>query len=203
MEDLIQIVDAAVEDAARRSGAHLVCRSGCASCCTGVFAISHRDAARLRNGLQQLAQSDPQRAARVKSRVAASIARLTPEFPGNLSTGVLHEDADSRAFFDEVFANDEVCAALDPGSNTCDLYTTRPILCRTFGPPARDEDGNLGACELCYTTATVDEIAACVLDPAISAIEEAENQAFNREHGLGGETIVAYALHSQCRIGGA
>jgi len=197
MPDLIQIVelvDAALADASRRSGEHLVCRAGCTQCCVGVFAISQQDAARLRAGLDTLAQTDAARAQRVRLRVAESISRLEASFPGDPLTGVLAEDDDSRAFFDEGFAEDEVCPVLDPATGTCDLYSARPILCRTFGPPMRDEDGNLAACELCYTTATEEEIAACEVDATISDIEERSNAAFNAERRVTGETIVAFAL---------
>jgi len=122
------------------------------------------------------------------------VERLRHEFPGDTATGLLAEDEESRAFFDEEFANDEVCPALNPATGGCDLYSSRPILCRTFGPPMRDEDGNLAACELCYTTATDEEIAACELDPTIPAIEEASNEDFNAQRGVAGETIVAFAL---------
>lgn len=196
MPELIQIVDAALADAARRSGEHLVCRVGCTQCCVGVFAISQQDAARLQAGFATLAQNDTVRAERVRERVAASVERLKDDFPGDLATGILAEDDESRAFFDEEFANDEVCPALDPATGACDLYSARPILCRTFGPPMRDEEGNLAACELCYTAATGEEIAACEMDPAVPALEEASNKAFDVEHGLAGETIVAFALRS-------
>src|SRR5271167_4856899 len=89
---LIQIVDAAVADAYRRGGLHLVCRPGCSQCCIGVFPIAQQDAARLRDGLGVLAQTDPERAARVRERVAASLVRLDPWFPGDAATGVLAED---------------------------------------------------------------------------------------------------------------
>jgi len=194
MSDFVQIVDMALADAARRSGEHLACHVGCTQCCTGVFAISQQDAARLRDALDGLAQTDASRAERVRTRVAASVARLQSSFPGDPSTGLLAEDDESRAFFDEDFANDEVCPVLDPATGACDLYSARPILCRTFGPPMRDEDGNLAACELCYTTATAQEIVACEIDPKIAALEEASNDAFNAEHGVRGETIVAFAL---------
>jgi hypothetical protein len=49
--ELIQIVDAAVAEAARRSGAWLVCRLGCTQCCIGPFPINQLDARRLRRGL--------------------------------------------------------------------------------------------------------------------------------------------------------
>ncbi|MGA1981319.1 MAG: YkgJ family cysteine cluster protein [Acidobacteriaceae bacterium] len=194
---LIQILDTALVSATLRSGSHLVCRPGCTQCCHGVFAISQQDAARLRDGLAHLTQTDPARAARINARVAASLTRLAPGFPGDPTTGILHEDyQDSPAF--EEFANDEPCPVLDPTTGTCDLYSARPIVCRTFGPPMQtpgDEgETNLATCELCYTHATTEEIAACELDPAIPALEAASNQAFNTAHHLHGETLIAYAL---------
>jgi hypothetical protein len=48
---LVQIVDAALAEAARRSGSWLVCRPGCTQCCHGPFEISQLDAHRLRKGL--------------------------------------------------------------------------------------------------------------------------------------------------------
>jgi Fe-S-cluster containining protein len=197
MPDLIQIVDAALASATLRSGAHLVCRPGCTQCCIGVFPISQQDAARLREGLASLTQTDPARAARIQTRVTASLTRLDPWFPGDRATGILSEDEQSTTLFEE-FANDEPCPVLDPATGTCDLYAARPILCRTFGPPTQTpgDDGeiNLATCELCFTHATTAEIAACELDPAIPALEAAVNAAFNAAHHLHGETLIAYAL---------
>jgi Fe-S-cluster containining protein len=193
MQDLVQIVDAALADATTRSGTHLVCRPGCTQCCIGVFPIAHEDAARLRAGLELLTQTDPARAARVRTRVAASLTRLDPWFPGDLVTGILHEDYEAAILFEE-FANDEPCPVLDLEHGTCDLYESRPILCRTFGPPMRTPEQNLATCELCYIHASTDEIAACELDPAIPELESASNESFNAAHNLHGETLIAYAL---------
>lgn len=195
MPDLIQIVDAALADAARRSGAHLVCRPGCTQCCVGVFAISQQDAGRLRAALDDLSRTDALRADRIYARVDASIARLEGSFPGDRTTGILAEDFEAEDAF-ERFGNDEVCPVLDPVTGTCDLYSARPVLCRTFGPPMRDADGNLAACELCYTAAAVEEIAACEVDPGIPAIEQRSNERFNAEHGVCGETIIAFSFNS-------
>jgi len=196
MPTLVQIVDAALASAALRSGPHLVCRPGCTQCCIGVFPISQQDAARLREGLDLLTKSDPSRAERIRSRVTASLARLDPWFPGDVATGILGEDEQSTELFEE-FANDEPCPVLDLTTGTCDLYDHRPILCRTFGPPARTEEGDLAACELCYTTATTEEIIACELDPAIPEIEAASNGAFDAAHKLHGQTLIAYALREK------
>lgn len=192
-QQLVQIVDAALADSVHRSGHHLVCKPGCSQCCIGVFPIAHEDAARLREGLEALAQSDPEKAARIRSRVADSLARLDPWFPGDVHTGVLNEDYEAAILFEE-FANDEPCPVLDLEHGTCDLYEHRPILCRTFGPPMRTAEDNLATCELCFITASTEEIAACELDPTIPAQEEASNEAFNVEHGLHGQTLIAYAL---------
>jgi Fe-S-cluster containining protein len=195
--DLVQIVDAAVADAYRRGAQHLVCRPGCSQCCIGVFPIAQQDAARLRQGLALLTQTDPARALRVKARTAASLIRLTPWFPGDPTTGTLAEDHQASILFEE-YANDEPCPALDLTTGTCDLYEHRPILCRTFGPPMAspgdDGETNLATCELCFTHATTEEIAAAQLDPTLPAQEAAFNAAFNATHQLRGETLVAFAL---------
>ena len=195
MSTLIQIVTTALASATLRSGEHLVCRPGCTQCCIGVFPISHQDAARLRTGLDALTHTDPTRADQLRKRVTKSLTRLDPWFPGDPITGILAEDEHSITLFEE-FANDEPCPVLDLTTGTCDLYDHRPILCRTFGPPGRTEDGNLATCELCYTAASTEEIAACELDPTIPALEAASNQAFDDAHHLHGQTLVAYALRS-------
>ncbi|MEO6911074.1 MAG: YkgJ family cysteine cluster protein [Edaphobacter sp.] len=192
---LVQIVDAALADSARRSGPHLACKPGCFQCCIGVFPIAHEDSARLREGLEALTQTDPERAARIRARVADSLTRLDPWFPGDVATGILSEDYEAAILFEE-FANDEPCPVLDLEHGTCDLYEHRPILCRTFGPPMRTEEGNLATCELCYIHASTEEIAACELDPSIPTQEEASNEAFNAAQGLHGQTLIAYALRA-------
>jgi Fe-S-cluster containining protein len=191
--ELIQIVDAALADASRRAGEWLACRPGCTHCCIGVFAIHQLDAVRLQQGMAGLEESDPQRTRRIRERARASVGRMSSDYPGNAQTGVLDEGAEADARFED-FANDEPCPVLDPSTGTCDLYSARPILCRTFGPPMRTPEGNLATCELCYIHATTEEIAAFELDPAIPALEAAANKAFNASHNLHGETLVAYAL---------
>ena len=191
--DLNRIVDAALASATLRSGPHLACRPGCTQCCHGVFAISHQDAARLRTGLQLLTASDATRATRLRTRVAESLSRLAPTFPGDPTTGILTEDEEAAESFED-FGNDEPCPILDPDSGTCDLYQHRPILCRTFGPPARTEEGHLAHCELCYTQATPSQIAACELDPTLPAAIAQSDDAFNLTNGLHGETLIAWAL---------
>jgi Fe-S-cluster containining protein len=199
-QNLVQIVDAALLSATERSGPHLVCRPGCTQCCIGVFPISQQDAARLREGLRTLEQTDPQRAARIRIRTAESLTRLAPHFPGDTATGILSEDYETSLLFadesEDALGDNEPCPILDPTTGTCDLYEHRPIVCRTFGPPMRTPEGNLATCELCFIHASTEEIAAAELDPTIPEQEAASNEAFNAAHNLHGETIIAYALRN-------
>jgi Fe-S-cluster containining protein len=194
---LVQIVDAALAEATRTSGAWLVCRPGCTQCCVGPFAISPLDTARLQHGLKQLSRTDPQRAARVRERARESINRLKLHFPGDPQTGLLFDDADSEAAFEE-FADDEVCPVLDPVSGTCDLYPWRPMTCRTFGPPVRSgPEHGLAVCELCYHGATRQQIAACEMVPDPDNLEEKLLQQMAKSGATTGNTIVAFALKDE------
>jgi Fe-S-cluster containining protein len=197
-QTLVQIVDAAVASAYQRGGPHLACHPGCSQCCIGIFPISQQDAFRLHEALITLEQTDPEKSHRIQTRAAQSRTRLTPHFPGDPQTGILNPDyEDSQLFTDESeqsAGDTEPCPVLDPATGTCDLYAARPILCRTFGPPMRTAEDNLATCELCFTHATSEEIAACELDPTIPAQEAASNDAFNATHHLHGQTLVAYAL---------
>ena len=189
---MIQIVDSALADAARRSGEWLVCRLGCTQCCIGVFSINQLDARRLRQGLADLEVLAPERAVRLRERAREAVARLSPEFPGDPVTGLLDDGAIAERRFAE-FANDEPCPALDPETGNCELYEARPMTCRTFGPPVRSEEG-LGVCELCYHGASDEEIASCEMIPDPDDLESALLQQLERTTGVRGDTIVAFAL---------
>ena len=197
---LIQIVDSALADAAQRSGAWLVCRPGCTQCCIGVFPINQLDAQRLRQGLADLEKTSPQKALRIRARANHAVTRLSPEFPGDSATGILlneEEDEDAAARF-SAFANDEPCPALDPETGNCDLYESRPMTCRVFGPPIRSADGlgedGLGVCELCYHGASDEEIAACEIKPDPDDLESTLLQQVEDKTGIRGETIIAFCL---------
>jgi Fe-S-cluster containining protein len=189
---LIQILDAALADTARRSGDFLVCKPGCTPCCVGVFAIHQLDAARLQQGLEELAGSDPERAKAIRERARTSVDRLSQDFPGDPATGLLDSSEDAEARFED-FANDEPCAALDPLTGMCDLYQARPMTCRVFGPPVRSEQG-LGVCELCYHGATEEQIAACEMDVDPDGLEATLVEEFEQSSGRQGRTLVAFAL---------
>src|SRR5579862_337655 len=187
---LVQIVDAATADAARRAGTWLKCAPGCTQCCIGVFAVSQLDAARLRAGLAELDTTDPQRARAVRQRAKLATERLAADFPGDPRTGLLDPN---RADAFEEFANDEACPALDPATGLCDLYAARPMTCRVFGPPLRTEEG-LGVCELCFVGATTEQIAAAEVHLDCGELETALTREAEQAAAAPGETIVAWAL---------
>ena len=162
-------------------------------CCIGVFAINQLDAERLQRGLTELAMRDPARAEAVKKRAREAVARLSLEFPGDPSTGLLGKTSKERRRF-EGFGNDEPCPALDPVEGTCDLYESRPMTCRTFGPPVRVEAGGLGICELCYQGCSEQEIAAHEMVPDPDDLESRLVRQVEKNTGKRGDTIVAFVL---------
>jgi Fe-S-cluster containining protein len=173
-QSLIRIVDAAMAEAVRRSGPWLACRPGCFECCIGPFPIAPLDAARLREGLNALAATDPHRARRVRERARRSVVRICRDYPQDpLATVLALDEA----------AEHEPCPALDPDTGTCDLYAYRPITCRTFGPAVSCGGEALAVCELCYQGASDEEIAACRVELDFGDVNEGE-----------AETIVAFAL---------
>jgi len=192
---LIQIVDAALGEAARKSGAWLVCRVGCTQCCIGPFPIGQLDARRLQSGLADLEARDPARAAGVRARARESVARISSGFPGDPATGILDESEEAEERFAS-FADDEPCPALDPETGACDLYAARPITCRAFGPPVRCGSDAVGVCELCFVGASDDEIAACEVEADVEGLESALLTELEETTGARGQTIVAFALAS-------
>ena len=193
--ELVQIVDAALGDAARRAGEGLACRVGCTQCCHGAFVINALDAARLGAGMAVLRETEPGLAAEIERRARGWIAEHGADFPGDLKTGRLGETAEEQERFEE-FANEAACPALDPGTGRCDVYAWRPMTCRVFGPPVRMDGegkdgsgGGLGHCELCFVGAGQDVVEACEM-----AVPHELEAAVLDEVGDAGETVVAFAV---------
>ncbi len=142
----------------------------------------------------QLEHCAPERAARVRQRAREAVSRLSKEFPGDPTTGLLDEGEEAEQRFAE-FANDEPCPALDAETGLCELYESRPMTCRVFGPPVRSDDG-LGVCELCFQGATDEEIAACEMNADPENLESTLVEELEKSTGAHGQTIVAFCLAS-------
>ncbi len=170
---------------ASRDRSRLACRLGCTACCIGPFPINQLDAWRLRRGLQSLAAADPVRAGRVCERVQDALRRMGSE--------VLAPGEDFWTRFEDL-----PCPALDPATGACDLYDSRPLTCRTYGPPVRIAGAGLPPCRLCLQNASREQIEAAraTIDP--DAIEELLLTEFERTGAPAGDTLVALALRLQC-----
>ncbi|HLY98522.1 MAG TPA: YkgJ family cysteine cluster protein [Candidatus Angelobacter sp.] len=198
---LVQIMDTALAEAARKSGEWLACRQGCTQCCVGPFAINQLDAARLRQGMAALEKTDSRRGASIRQRAKKSVARLRQlGFPGDPATGILPdnrdaENSEAEKQFEEFTAraDNEPCPALDPKTGACDLYAFRPMTCRVFGPPVRSE-GGLGVCELCFHGATDEQIAACEMPVDPDGLEPRLVRELENTTGIRGETLVAFCV---------
>jgi len=187
--ELVQIVDAALGEAARRAGEWLVCRLGCTQCCYGAFAINELDALRLQAGMEALRGSRPALAAEIERRARAWLASEGEGFPGDLAAGLLGESDAERERFEE-FANEAACPALDAATGQCDVYAWRPMTCRVFGPPVlMDEGDRLGHCELCFVGASEAEVKACEM-----TVPHELEAGLLKEIAAKGETVVAFAL---------
>ncbi len=188
---LLALVDAALDGAREAAGPHLVCRSGCTPCCFGPFAISQLDAWRLREGLRALAETAPRRAAAVRGRAAAAVARQAPAFPAG-RVGVFATEAEEERFY-EAFASDP-CPALDPDSGACAVYAWRPVACRTYGPPVRIGGDDLPPCPLCFKGAAVEEVEAARRTIEVGRVEDPLTDRVERETGRRGMTTIAFAI---------
>lgn len=162
--ELIQIVDAAVAEARRRSAGHLACRRGCLDCCIGPFAITALDALRLRRGLDELRAKDADRAARLELRAAEAAAALGDDL-------VLRQgDEAAEDAFHEAHGS-LPCPVLDLETGACELYEHRPIACRLHGPAMRVDGVDLRHCRLNYvglSDEAVDGLRVLV-DPGVGA----------------------------------
>jgi Fe-S-cluster containining protein len=196
--ELVQIVDMALDDVARRAGEWLVCRVGCTQCCYGAFAINALDVLRLRAGMQVLKNAEPDRSAEIRRRAQAWIAEFDESFPGDAETGVLGDSEPERERFED-FANEAPCPALDPATGRCDVYAWRPMTCRVFGPPVRMDAGTgdgtaLGHCELCFAGASESEVARCEMPVPHELEARLLDEIGDSSIGARSETVVAFAL---------
>ncbi|MDH3628142.1 MAG: YkgJ family cysteine cluster protein [Acidobacteriota bacterium] len=190
---LLTILDADWEDARNRAGDHLKCEQGCSECCHSLFPITRLDTWRLRRGMQTLTESHPDVADEIRRRAREAVDRFRIGFPGDPETGrLVNDDERLDLFFKE--QDGAPCPALDPVSQGCLLYTSRPVACRTYGPPMRFGSEDSAPCELCFTGTTAEVVEACRYQPDVGGIEEWILEQMGVEAGRELESLIAYAL---------
>jgi Fe-S-cluster containining protein len=189
--DLLAAVDGALEQALRHAGRRLDFSRGCPACCIGPFPINALDAQRLRRGLASLEVTDPARARAVRERAERAVAIMRSRFPGDVPTGVLAgDDAAEERFCAE--HEHLPCPALDPASGRCDLYASRPLSCRTYGPPVRLGGRDLPPCGRCFSGDPRDA-EECRVEPDPDGLEERLLSRL-QPSAADAETYVAFAL---------
>lgn len=192
--ELLRRVDAALARGVRRAGERLACHVGCTECCIGPFPVNWLDARRLVAGLRDLARTEPARAAAIRKRATAARRALRAGFPGDPTTGRLCEDEDARERFFERHST-LPCPVLHPETGACELYASRPLSCRSYGPPVRIGGEDLPPCRLCFTSATSREVERCRVELDPEGLEDRLLRRAARE-GLPAvpETLIAFAL---------
>lgn len=191
--DLLREIDASLARGARRATHWLACRAGCTECCIGPFPISTLDASRLRQGMDELRGRDPERWQAVRARAAALVVTMRPGLPGDAATGTLADDEEAIETFLERWAA-EPCPALDPENGHCELYSHRPISCRTYGLPVRIGGESLPPCRLCFRGAGEATIESCRVEIDPHDLEGAILLDLAGGSGEPAQTLIAWAL---------
>ncbi|HVT03462.1 MAG TPA: YkgJ family cysteine cluster protein [Thermoanaerobaculia bacterium] len=126
---------------------NVTCGSGCSFCCYGLFEISAADVVVIGDALDTL---DP----RTRSRLVRKARKIVKD-TAHPAIGSISEE-DKEAFFDQTAV--VPCPALgDDGC--CEIYESRPLVCRTFGLPLRDGDQTHDeVCELNFQEAAPGEL---------------------------------------------
>ena len=122
---------------------NLQCGRGCSLCCHGLFEIGSGDVPLLAEGLEAL---HPMRRKKIIRR---ALEIVESSHHPNLRDCT---PAEKAAFFDRTQSTH--CPSLDE-SGACQMYESRPLVCRTFGLPLRDGRKFLGdVCDLNFTDAS-------------------------------------------------
>ena len=125
---------------------NLQCGRGCSLCCYGLFEIGSGDVPVLAEGLSRLHPARRRKIVRRAQEIIDAFAHpnlreCSPE--------------EKEEFFERTAGI--ACPALSE-SGECQMYESRPLVCRTFGLPLREADRYVGdICELNFTEASDQE----------------------------------------------
>jgi Fe-S-cluster containining protein len=148
--DILRRADGFFGSVAASQPQNLQCGRGCSLCCYGLFEIGSGDVPVIAEGLARL---HPSRRAAIIRKAAAvadhpNLRECSPE--------------EKEEFFDRT--SQLACPNLD-ATGACQIYDSRPLVCRTFGLPIRDAEQYIGdICELNFTEATQEEKESAAWD---------------------------------------
>lgn len=125
---------------------NLRCGRGCSLCCYGLFEIGSGDVAVIADGLARL---HPMRRRKI---IRNAIDIIAASAHPNLREC---SPIEKEKFFDRTAS--VACPNLSDRGE-CMIYDSRPLVCRTFGLPLRENDRYIGdVCELNFTDAPAGE----------------------------------------------
>lgn len=144
--DVLRRADRFFGETMRAQPQNLQCGRGCSLCCYGLFEIGSGDVPVIAEGLAAL---HPMRRKRIIRRALEIVASSRHPNLRECSPLVKEE------FFERTA--DTPCPNLGDAGE-CLIYDSRPLVCRTFGLPLRNDEEYLGdVCELNFTEATQEE----------------------------------------------
>lgn len=115
----------------------IVCRSGCSSCCRGLFDITLLDAVYLKRGVDQLCES---LRGRLISAANERLNSLSAEFPAFAEPWLLNVIPEVKWDFLMPEEDETPCLLLSE-TGECLVYEHRPMTCRLNGIPLIDVSG--------------------------------------------------------------
>jgi Fe-S-cluster containining protein len=140
--DILRRADGFFAGVMRTQGQNLQCGRGCSLCCHGLFEIGSGDVPLIAEGLEKL------HPARRKMLIRRAMDIIEKSGHPNLRECSPEE---KEAFFDRTASTP--CPSLNERGE-CLIYEDRPLVCRTFGLPLRDDEEYIGdICELNFTAA--------------------------------------------------
>ena len=151
--DILKRADAFFGTVVASQPQNLQCGQGCSLCCYGLFEVGSGDVPVIADGLASL---HPARRAMIVRRARALLESTAhPDLRESSAE-------EKEAFFDRTAS--VPCPALSD-QGVCQIYESRPLVCRTFGLPLRNGPEYLPeVCELNFVDATAAQMQAASWD---------------------------------------
>jgi Fe-S-cluster containining protein len=150
---ILERADQFFDSVASSQPQNLQCGRGCSLCCYGLFEIGSGDVPVIAEGLARL------HPARRKKIIRRAVAIIEQTAHPNLREC---SPIEKEQFFNRTAS--VPCPNLDD-SGECMIYESRPLVCRTFGLPVRDDERYIGdICELNFNDASQEEKTSAAWD---------------------------------------
>ncbi|MGJ3197700.1 YkgJ family cysteine cluster protein [Peribacillus frigoritolerans] len=130
-------IDKKVKDFQESTGNIPPCHTGCSNCCYDDFSISELEFEFIMREMKSWNNEDVERVYDIALSQCEEVKKDRPNTWRNLETyvegkdkGVIRKQVESHF---ENYRNEFPCPLLDENTNSCKVYASRPIICRTYG----------------------------------------------------------------------